>query len=77
MGQGFIPGTASMTPASRVALARGTRTRSSGRRPRRAAKQARRASPRRARRAGRMKFGSPAWQKKYRVGAFAKKRRRR
>lgn len=77
MGQGFIPGTASMTPASRVALARGTRgTRASGRRPRRTAKQARRASPRRAR-AGRMKFGSPAWQKKYRVGAFAKKRRRR
>jgi len=23
---------------------------------------------------GRMKFGSPAWQKKYRVGKFAKKR---
>lgn len=77
----FIPpggfsGFAQMTPASRIALTQGVRNGNGNgtRRRRRKAKAA--AAPRRARKAKgsrKMKFGSPAWQKKYRVGKFAKK----
>lgn len=78
---GGFAGFSQMTPASRIALTQGTgSTRSTGvRRRRRSAKKAtRRTSAKRAKRSGsrKMKFGSPAWQKKYRVGKFAKKRRK-
>jgi len=74
----FIPpggaaGFVQMTPASRLALTRGTtRTAASPRRKRRRASKA--AAPkRRAKASGRkMKFGSPAWQKKYKVGKYRK-----
>lgn len=73
---GGFAGFSQMAPASRLALSRGApRATGGGRRRRRktAKKATRRAS---AKRGGRkMKFGSPAWQKKYRVGKFAKKRR--
>lgn len=66
-----------MTPASRAALSTRTGVSRPARRrkPRKAAKAVRRASGRRGtRKSGRkMKFGSPAWQKKYKVGRFAKK----
>jgi len=80
MGQGFIPGTAQMAPASRVALNQQRGSRSQGRRRRKKSRaQGRARAPRRAsRRASRgrkMKFGSPAWQKKYKVGRYAKGRR--
>lgn len=64
---------AQMTPASRAALgARPQRGRATTRRRRKKKTAARRT--RRAKSSGRkMKFGSPAWQKKYRVGKFRKK----
>jgi len=71
MGQGFIPGVAHMAAASRVALSRGRA--GPKRRRRKASKVARRT--RRAKGSRKMKFGSPAWQKKYKVGRFAKRRR--
>lgn len=76
---GGFAGFSQMTPASRIALTQGTGTTRSvgGRRRRRSGKKAKAAKRTRAKRSGgrKMKFGSPAWQKKYRVGKFAKKRR--
>lgn len=78
MGVGLIPGRATMTPASNAQIAM--------RAPRRATRRARSSSAtgsvrrrkqgaKRAAAGRKMKFGSPAWQKKYKVGRFAKKRR--
>lgn len=74
---GGFAGLAQMTPSSRQALgfggARAGRGSASGKRARRkAAKAAKRA--RRTTRGRKMKFGSPAWQKKYKVGKFAKRK---
>jgi len=78
MGRGLIPGVGGMTAASAVALSRGSRGQGSRRRSqprvRMARASARRAPARRAA-SRKLKFGSPAWQKKYKVGAFAKRRR--
>lgn len=68
---------AQMTPASRAALGGNTRTARPGRRRRRkgsTSKRTRSAGRVRAggKRKSRMKFGSPAWQKKYKVGKFRK-----
>lgn len=75
---GGFAGYAQMTPASRAAWSgRGTIS-SGGRRKKSRSKRLKRSatSARTPRRSGRkLKFGSPAWQKKYRVGKFAKKRR--
>lgn len=67
---GGFAGFSQMTPASRVAL--GQRSRGPARRrKRRKAKTARRAKrARRTKRTRKMKFGSPAWQKKYKVGRY-------
>lgn len=66
---GGFAGFAQMTPASRLALRdvmNGTMTRSSGRRRRKAKKAARTAKRAAGARGGRkLKFGSPAWRKKY------------
>jgi len=81
MAWGLIPGRSTMTPASLAQIStRGSRrpgrrrrkkTRAKGR-----ARAARRSPQKRSiRRKSRMKFGSPAWQKKYKVGRFRKKRR--
>ena len=75
---GGFAGFSQMTPASRIALTQGS-TRSTGVRRRRRSKRASRSKSARSGRSksGRkMKFGSPAWQKKYRVGKFANKRRK-
>jgi len=74
MGIGLIPGRATMTPASNAQISRGSRRPGRRRRKKTRAKGRARA-PRRAKRSRKMKFGSPAWQKKYKVGRFAKKRR--
>lgn len=69
---GFV-GFSQMTPASRAALSpRGMRS-GGGKRRRRKATKAKRTT-RRAKGGRKMKFGSPAWQKKYKVGRHAKKR---
>lgn len=81
MGSPFMPpggfaGFNQMTWASRSALTgRGSNTSGTGRRRRkRKGKAASRAKGSR-RSARKMKFGSPAWQKKYKVGKHAKKRK--
>ena len=71
---GGFAGFSQMTPASRAALG-GTRTRSGTRRRRKGSTSKRRTRARVKRsgskRGGRkMKFGSPAWQRKYKVGKF-------
>lgn len=72
---GGFAGYSQMTPASRAALG------SRGPAARRTTKRRRKTKAKATRRAKRssggrkMKFGSPAWQKKYRVGKFAKKRK--
>lgn len=70
---GGLAGFAQMTPASKIALA-GTRAAPARRRRRSTRKAA--ASPTRSRKSNgrKPKFGSPSWQKKYKVGRFAKKR---
>lgn len=69
---GGFAGFSQMTPASKGALFRPSRT--SPRRRRRSKGTARKASARARKSTGRkMKFGSPAWQKKYKVGKFRKK----
>lgn len=72
---GGFQGFSQMTPASRAALGgvrRGSGARRKTKRVKRA-KSTRRASTKRAKRSGRkMKFGSPAWQKKYKVGKYRK-----
>lgn len=73
---GGFAGFNQMTPASRGALLAPGRGGGGGRRRRR--KTAKKATRRRAsgkkRSGGKLKFGSPAWQRKYKVGRFAKKR---
>jgi len=72
---GGIAGFAQMTPASRLALFPPGRSNGGTRRRRRSSKKKIRASGRkRSRKSGgrKMKFGSPAWQKKYKVGKFRK-----
>lgn len=97
---GGFAGFAQMTPASKVALTKGTagkaRSRrgvgrstgtkgykSTGYRAKRTSRKGggayglgrRHTRPLRKSGTGRLKFGSPAWQRKYKVGAFRKKRR--
>lgn len=70
---GGYAGFAQMTPASRLALSSSLGSNRGGGRRRRKKKTAKRAK--RAKRASsgrKMKFGSPAWQKKYKVGKFRK-----
>lgn len=71
---GGFAGFSQMTPASRARLSQIPGSRGGGRRRRRKAVKAK-GRRRRTSGKGRMKFGSPAWQKKYRVGKFAKRRR--
>lgn len=75
MPPGGIAGFNQMTWASRAALTGGRSSSTGGRRRRkRKTKAAKRATSRKS--SGRkMKFGSPAWQKKYKVGKHAKKRK--
>jgi len=65
---GGLAGFAQMTPASKRALFPG----GSARRSRRTTKKTRTKTTRRARKASRggrkIKFGSPAWRKKYKLG---------
>lgn len=81
---GGFAGFSQMTVASRAALSRGGSSRGPSRSRRRKGRKTKARRPisakrstRRTKRGGgrRMKFGSPAWQRKYRVGKFAKKRR--
>jgi hypothetical protein len=71
---GGFQGFSQMTPASKAALGarRGSTKRKKTRR--KASKVARRAraTTRRAKGSRKMKFGSPAWQKKYKVGKYRK-----
>lgn len=69
---GGMAGFAQMTPASRIALTRGGSRSAAGPRRRRKAKKATRRA--KARSGRKIKFGSPAWRKKYKLG---KKRRGR
>jgi len=82
---GGFAGFNQMTPASRAALGRvgGTPYKKKRRRsayddvgPKASTKRSRRARMRlnnkRRKAAGKMKFGSPAWQRKYKVGKFRK-----
>jgi len=71
-----------MTSASRWALLGygrkgGARTSSGPKRRRKRGKTAEKRTARRAKKSGsrKLKFGSPAWQKKYKVGRFNKKRK--
>lgn len=70
---GGMAGFSQMTPASRLALTQGAPRATGQRRRRRSASKKRAARSKGGSR--KMKFGSPAWQKKYRVGKFRKKRR--
>lgn len=74
---GGFAGHAQMTPASKAALGRvggvaySTRRRKG--RKTKGSKRGRRSGQRAKRSSGRkMKFGSPAWQRKYKVGKFRK-----
>lgn len=71
---GGLAGFAQMTPASKRSLFSGPR--GSGRAPtRKRRRKATKARTRKSRKSGggrKMKFGSPAWQKKYKVGKFRK-----
>jgi hypothetical protein len=71
---GGFAGFSQMTPASRAALGRVGGNGNGKTKRRRKAKMARAASKRTrsAKRGRKMKFGSPAWQKKYKVGKFRK-----
>lgn len=65
---GGFAGFSQMTPASRAALTPRGGTSSSSRRKRRGSKRSTKATTRRARKSGgtrKLKFGSPAWRKKY------------
>ena len=71
-------GFSQMTPASRVALFPGQRSRGASRKRSGTSRRRRSTSTRKrgSSKSGRkLKFGSPAWQKKYGVGRFAKKRK--
>jgi len=75
---GGFSGFSQMTPASRAALGtpnwrqKGLKRKKTRRKSKAKSRRAiRSASPRKRRTSGRkMKFGSPAWQKKYKVGKF-------
>lgn len=73
---GGFAGFSQMTPASRASWFRPGRSSGSGKR--RSSKSGRRKTKTSARRkrasTRKLKFGSPGWQKKYKVGRFAKKR---
>lgn len=74
---GGFAGFSQMTPASRAALFPRGRSQPRSRRRRKATNGTRslkgRSSAKRRGKGKRLKFGSPAWQKKYRVGKFAKR----
>lgn len=84
---GGFAGFSQMTPASRASLVGGARGAISGKRRRRKKRKsasgkrrkrvklgtARKRAGRTASRGRGPKFGSPAWQKKYKVGKYAKK----
>lgn len=76
---GGLTGFSQMTPASRAALFPGGRSggAKSTTRRRRSSKRTKKASGSGKRRTSgrKMKFGSPAWQKKYKVGKHAKKKK--
>lgn len=73
---GGFAGFSQMTPASRARLAQGRGLASGGRRRRKAKASRKRTSSRKRKSSSRrMKFGSPAWQKKYKVGRFARRRK--
>lgn len=66
---GGFAGFSQMTPASRVALTQGVRSNGNGAPRRRRRKGKRAKTAKRARKSGRkIKFGSPAWRKKYKLG---------
>ena len=76
---GGFAGFSQMAPASKASLFPGGRTRTgSGVRRRRKGSSSKRTTRARVVRAGKsrkgrkMKFGSPAWQKKYKVGKYRK-----
>lgn len=63
---GGFAGFSQMTPASRQRLSQGTRrVNGNGKRRRRKAAKAARRTTRRAKGSRKLKFGSPAWRKKY------------
>lgn len=69
---GGFAGFSQMTPASKAALSTGG-SRSRGRRTKRKTSKKKRATKRASgKKRGKMKFGSPAWQKKYKVGKYRK-----
>lgn len=73
---GGLAGFNQMTAASRRALFPSGSGRATTGRRRRTKSSSRRRMRTRAKSGGRkLKFGSPAWQRKYKVGKFAKKRR--
>jgi len=71
---GGLAGFAQMTPATKARFGQAVRgTRTAGRRRRRSKGSAKKRVTRARKSSGRkMKFGSPAWQKKYKVGKFRK-----
>lgn len=75
---GGFAGHNQMTPASRAALGRvgvtssGAKRRSTRTKTRTSARRSTRTSARRSTSGRKMKFGSPAWQKKYKVGKYRK-----
>lgn len=74
---GGLSGFAQMTPATKARFGQAVRgnggTRTAGRRRRRSKGSATKRTARARKSSGRkMKFGSPAWQKKYKVGKFRK-----
>lgn len=72
---GGFAGFAQMTSASRAALGAGTRGSSGGSRRRKRKTSAKKPAKRRAKRSGggrKIKFGSPAWRKKYKLGKSKK-----
>lgn len=79
MPPGGVAGFAQMTPASRLSLfppGRSTASRGGRSRKRKSArrKTSRTSTMRAKSHSRKLKFGSPAWQRKYKVGKFAKKR---
>lgn len=73
---GGFAGFQQMTPASRASLSRGVRSSGPSRRRRRKSAKGRVRSKRKRSASGRLpKFGSPAWQRKYKVGKHAKGRK--
>jgi len=65
---GGFAGFAQMTPASRASLFPGTATRTGGRTRRRKGKRAKTVRAKRRSKGRKIKFGSPAWRKKYKLG---------